>query len=167
MICELSPEDIEQAVGIFAQYPKDFNSLGIKKLREELEEYVEEPKSLEVKGFFVEKEGPQVIGLIGYVMRPSNEYEITWLAVRKDWQRRGIGRKLVKYVEEKLKNFRSEWLKVEVPNDPAAMNFYSAMGFSEEVGELSGRNRVIYRKKLLAFKPTFKARDGLWRNANL
>ncbi|MBU2461561.1 GNAT family N-acetyltransferase [bacterium] len=167
MICKLSQEDIEQVVGIFAQHPKDFNPLGIKKLKEELEEYAEESQSLEIKGFFVEKELSQVIGLIGYVMRPSNEYEITWLAVRKDWQRRGIGRKLLEYVEQSLKSFRSEWLWLEVPNDPATMNFYSAMGFSEETPlELSGRNKVIYRKKILAFKPTFKAgisRDGLWR----
>ncbi|MEK9150092.1 MAG: GNAT family N-acetyltransferase [Candidatus Desantisbacteria bacterium] len=166
MICKLSEEDIEQAVGIFAQYPKDFNSLGIKKLKEELEEYAGESVSLETKGFFVEKEASQVIGLIGYVMRPSNEYEITWLAVRPDWQRRGIGKGLLEYVEQALKNFRSEWLKLEVPNDPATMNFYSAMGFSEELSEFSERNKVIYKKKLLAFKPTFKAGisgDGLWR----
>lgn len=166
MICKLSQEDIEQAVGIFAQYPKDFNPLGIKKLREELEEYVEESLSLETKGFFVEKEGTQVIGLIGYVMRPSSEYEITWLAVRPDWQRRGIGKGLLEYVEHQLKNFRSEWLMLEVPNDPATMNFYSAMGFSEEPSEFSSKNKVIYKKKLLAFKPTFKAgirEDGLWR----
>lgn len=165
MICKLEEEDIEQAVGIFAEYPKDFNPLGVKKLKEELEEYAGESLSLEVKGFFAEKELSQVIGLIGYVMRPSNEYEITWLAVRPDWQRRGIGKKLVEYVEQTLKSFRSEWLKLEVPNDPATMNFYSAMGFSESP-ELSGKNKIIYRKKLLAFKSTFKSgigRDGLWR----
>ncbi len=165
MIQRFSEEDIEQVRSIFAAYPKDFNPIGIKKLKEELEEYAEESLSLETKGFFVEKEGSQVVGLIGYVMRPNNEYEITWLAIRKDWQRRGIGKKLLEYVEHQLKSFRSEWLKLEVPNDPATMNFYSAMGFSESP-ELSGKNKIIYRKKLLAFKPTFKAGisgDGLWR----
>jgi ribosomal protein S18 acetylase RimI-like enzyme len=165
MITGIREEEIEQVVGIFAQYPHHFNSMGLTELRRELEEFVAEPQSAEKKGFFVEREGPQVIGMVGYRMKPPMEYEITWLAVRKDWQRRGVGRRLLEYLERHLKNFRCEWMVVEVPNDPDSMNFYSAMGFSES-DELSSDGKLIYKKSLLSLKPTFKAGvlgDGLWR----
>ncbi|HAW49805.1 TPA: hypothetical protein DCX16_02495 [bacterium] len=158
MIAELEKEDIDQVKAIFTSFPHHFNKLGLIQLDEDLVNYIELNNYSKIC-FFVEKETNQVLGVIGYKRRINPyEFEITWLAVRRDVQKKGIGKKLFLHLEERVKSIGCETLIVNVPDDIASISFYEKMGFIES-GELSSDNKLVYKKITKTWRPTFKPRE--------
>ncbi len=162
MITELIEDDIEQTKAIFYSYPHNFNKLGLIKLEDDMIEHIDNP-DFSKRCFFVEKERHQVLGAIGYERSLKNpyEFEVTWLAVRMDFKRKGIGEKLMKHLEEKVKGLSGETLIVDVPDDMDSISFYEKMGFIES-GELSSDNKIGYKKIIKKTqRPTFRSREAI------
>ena len=104
------------------------------------------------EGFLVAKINKEIVG---YAIGEKNENSglIISVAVKKEWRRRGIGKKLI---EKLLENFKKEGIKkiflhVREENKEA-INFYQALGFRiiELIGNYysSGENAYLMEKTL-------------------
>ena len=104
------------------------------------------------EGFLVAKINKEIIG---YTIGQKNENSglIISIAVKKEWRRKGIGRKLI---EKLLENFKKEgirniFLHVREENKEA-INFYQALGFKiiELIGNYysNGENAYLMEKTL-------------------
>jgi ribosomal-protein-alanine N-acetyltransferase len=81
------------------------------------------------EGFLMAKLGEEIVGYaIGEKSKDSGL--IVSVAVKKEWRRRGIGRKLI---EKLLENFKKEGMKIVFlhvrEENRDAINFYQALGF--------------------------------------
>jgi GNAT superfamily N-acetyltransferase len=130
MIQLLDEQMVDSAIQIFVELPHFFNPLAINRLKEDIKSFIKKRPEPEEGGFYVYVEDLEVIGVIGYRrMKWQREYEITWLAVRKDRQRRGIGRSLLLFLENFLLKHSLQLIIVNIPNDQLSKNFYFQMGF--------------------------------------
>jgi len=104
------------------------------------------------EGFLVAKLGGEIVGYaIGEKSKDSGL--IVSVAVKKEWRRRGIGRKLI---EKLLENFKKEGMKIVFlhvrEENRDAINFYQALGF--KIIELvenyysNGENAYLMEKSL-------------------
>jgi ribosomal-protein-alanine N-acetyltransferase len=104
------------------------------------------------EGFLVAKLGGEIVGYaIGEKDKDSGL--IVSVAVKKEWRRRGIGRKLI---EKLLENFKKEGMKIVFlhvrEENREAINFYQALGF--KIIELvenyysNGENAYLMEKSL-------------------
>ncbi len=81
------------------------------------------------EGFLVAKINKEIVG---YAIGEKNENSglIISVAVKKEWRRKGIGRKLI---EKLLENFKKEGMKMIFlhvrEENKEAINFYQALGF--------------------------------------
>jgi ribosomal protein S18 acetylase RimI-like enzyme len=82
----------------------------------------------------IEKE--EILGFVTIHRLNENVIEMSWIAVRKDRQGRGIGTDLIKYISDDLKAKGASLLKVktlseDVDNKPYELTrkFYEKMGF--------------------------------------
>lgn len=127
----LAPEDAEACDAIVAGLPYHF---GQEAGRHECAEAVRRDPGL------VATEGEAVVGFLTYVPRFDEAAEITWMAVRSDRRRQGIGHALVeRLVRELLASGRRLLLVLTVsPSDPgpepddgygATRSFYRSVGF--------------------------------------
>ena len=98
---------------------------------------------------------PDILGYAGVLMVPD-ESDITKISVRQDQRRKGIGRALLKALQEKMPEHgvRKIFLEVRVSNAPA-VRLYESCGF-EQVGE---------RKKYYS-DPVEDALVMLWQDKN-
>lgn len=149
MIVRLEKHMVEEVVEIFKGLPHYFNPIGIKTLEEDLKAYFTKNPLAEEAGFFVYIEDNNILGMIGYKrLIYHREYEITWLAVKKDWQRKGIGRELFLYLENFLLQYKLEVFTVTIPDDPVPREFYYKMGFRSTTRFLDGKEeRLVYQKR--------------------
>ena len=77
-------------------------------------------------GYF---DNSQLIGYIGYWITDDNA-QITTLGVRKDYQKQGIGQRLIKYVTQKAKNAKCILITLEVRvSNQSAINLYLKEGY--------------------------------------
>jgi ribosomal-protein-alanine N-acetyltransferase len=104
------------------------------------------------EGFLMAKLGEEIVGYaIGEKSKDSGL--IVSVAVKKEWRRRGIGRKLI---EKLLENFKKEGMKIVFlhvrEENRDAINFYQALGF--KIIELvenyysNGENAYLMEKSL-------------------
>jgi ribosomal-protein-alanine N-acetyltransferase len=104
------------------------------------------------EGFLVAKLGGEIVGYaVGEKDKDSGL--IVSVAVKKEWRRRGIGRKLI---EKLLENFKKEGMKIVFlhvrEENRDAINFYQALGF--KIIELvenyysNGENAYLMEKSL-------------------
>jgi len=107
---------------------------------------------------FDERIGDEVIGFIVFGRTPLTAYgwDIYWLAVQNIYQGQGYGRRLVKRVEDYIKEkMKKAILRVETSNQNMyahARNLYAKMGF-QEVGRIrdfysEGDDNIIFYKNL-------------------
>jgi GNAT superfamily N-acetyltransferase len=94
-------------------------------------------------GGMVWEEGDQVIGnlsLIPHYFKNIRMVLIANVAVHPDYRRRGIGRALTQAALEQIerRGHAETWLQVDEEN-PAAVNLYRGMGFSERMRRTSWR----------------------------
>jgi len=108
---------------------------------------------------FVAMQNEKQIGFVVYRLNDDNETaELTWMGVRPDFQRKGVGRRLVEAVEQALGKKGIHRIEVftvaaTVDYEPYALTrrFYHAMGFSEvsiePKGFPSGDDKLLLRKQ--------------------
>ncbi|MBU0651076.1 GNAT family N-acetyltransferase [bacterium] len=80
-------------------------------------------------------------------------YDLYWIVVDPDIHRQGIGRKLMEFVEDKLKSRNARKLLLETASLPvyeATRNFYIALGY-KEIARIKdfyslGDDRITYEK---------------------
>ncbi len=93
----------------------------------------------------VATEGAQVVGFLTYVRRFDEAAEITWMAVRADRRRRGIGHALIETLAEQLAAEGRRILLVLTvsPSDPGLEpddGYQSTRAFYRSTGFLLGRD---------------------------
>jgi ribosomal-protein-alanine N-acetyltransferase len=115
-------------------------------------EYLLELSKKWPEGFLVAKLDREVVG---YAIGEKNKDSglIISVAVKKEWRKRGIGRRLV---EKLLENFKKEGMKIVFlhvrEENKEAINFYQALGF--KIIELvenyysNGENAYLMEKSL-------------------
>jgi len=101
-----------------------------------LEEAVKEQR------LFVADSTSSVIGFVHFRCRKDGVAVIYEIAVAKDWQRKGIGRKLVEAVVEHARKQGCTTLRLKCPIDLEANKFYQRMGF-RLVGVEEGKLRRL------------------------
>lgn len=90
---------------------------------------------------------------IGFIMGQiaADEAEVLSIGVAKEWQRKGIGRRLVDGLARAVKKAEGKSIFLEVAEDnPAALGLYRRLGFTE-----TGRRKGYYAR------PGGKAVDAL------
>jgi ribosomal protein S18 acetylase RimI-like enzyme len=93
----------------------------------------------------VAEEGGEVVGFLTYVRRFDEAAEITWMAVRSDRRRRGIGRAMIdRLVEQLIAEGRRILLVLTVsPSDPGSEpddGYGSTRAFYRSTGFVLGRD---------------------------
>jgi ribosomal protein S18 acetylase RimI-like enzyme len=93
----------------------------------------------------VAEEGGEVVGFLTYVRRFDEAAEITWMAVRADRRRRGIGRAMIdRLVEQLIAEGRRILLVLTVsPSDPGSEpddGYGSTRAFYRSTGFVLGRD---------------------------
>ncbi|MFH1692389.1 MAG: GNAT family N-acetyltransferase [Candidatus Omnitrophota bacterium] len=140
---------IAQEVGVF-------KPVEIEALRDILEEYLEYPD--EDYFIFLEKEGDAVLGLIIFSRASITEFswDIYWMIVARDVQGKGIGKKLIKRMEDFIVQHESQAvLRVETSTKHEfahARNLYLRCNFIE-VGKIphfyaEDDDLIIYYKQI-------------------
>ncbi len=117
--------DIEKCVEIARGLPEWFNEAGLKAIERDLRE----------ETTFVAVEGEEVFGFI--TIKPLNKkaLEILWLAVGREHQGKGIGTKLLRFIEGWAKERGFELLVVKTSGDltykpyDETRRFYERRGF--------------------------------------
>lgn len=133
-----------------------FKPQEIEALRDILEEYLEYPDEDYI--IFLEKDGESILGLIIFTRTSITEFawDIYWLIVAKDMQGKGIGKKLIKRMEEFiLQKEPQAILRVETSTKHEfahARNLYVRSGFNE-VGRIPhfyahNDDLIIYYKQI-------------------
>jgi ribosomal protein S18 acetylase RimI-like enzyme len=94
---------------------------------------------------FVATEGGEVVGFLTYVHRFDEAAEITWMAVRADRRRRGIGHALIDRLAERLAAEGRRVLMVLTvsPSDPGPEpddGYQSTRAFYRSTGFVLGRD---------------------------
>lgn len=89
------------------------------------------------KGFVIEEEG-KILGFITYASN-EGEVKISWMGILPDYQKKGIGTKLLKTLEKELKKMGIKELRVETLADSvkyrpydSTRDFYRETGFKLE-----------------------------------
>lgn len=113
------------------------DEIALNLMRENLAEFLE--KNDEEAAVLVYEENKEIIGFISYIKIKSNigAYWLSWLAIRKDKQGKGIGTALLKELEKILRGYGARILLVDTSGDETwepgirARNFYLKNGFKE------------------------------------
>ena len=105
-----------------------------------------------------EGKGERVVGYVCYGKTPltNGAYDLYWIAVKSDYQRHGIGKNLLKYVEDEIVKFSGRILLAETSSRAVyekTRQFYINNSFSEEARikdfYSKGDDKIIYRKDML------------------
>jgi len=87
-----------------------------------------------------EKEG-RVVGYAIGLAKKWGEGHVISIAVHPEWRRRGVGKRLMLELLEKMRRMGVRWVRLEVRvSNEAAINLYRRLGFSIE-GVLKGYYR--------------------------
>ena len=87
---------------------------------------------LEIEHFYVIKDNKEnkIIGFIAFGIYSIRISHIMIIAIHPNFQRKGIGSKLLNYCEEVLKNYLVKKVRLEVrTSNDIAINFYKKHGF--------------------------------------
>jgi len=100
----------------------------------------------------------QPLGYICYGRAPMTEgtYDLYWIAVDPRFQNKGLGARLVDFLEESVKAIGARMILIEtssIPSYDKTQKFYLRMGFHEAARVpdyyYPGNDRVTYCKRLL------------------
>lgn len=135
----------------------NFNADEIKIAMELVDLYINEPDQKDYE-IFVDEDGSGVIN--GYVCigpRPltTGTYDLYWIAVNPNVQSKGIGSRLISYIEEYLKGKSARLILIETSGKPSyekERKFYLKNSYKEfvEIQDFynKGDSLVIYGKYL-------------------
>ncbi|MEW6087155.1 MAG: GNAT family N-acetyltransferase [bacterium] len=139
-----------------AEETSAFNPAEIEILDEVLADYFDNPKTTYI--LFDERNNDRILGFALFGRSPMTKFswDIYWMVVGKEFQRKGIGKKLQERIEKHvLKKGEKAILMVETSSKPeyeATRNFYRKTGFIE-MGRVpdfykEDDSLVIFYKKL-------------------
>src|SRR5439155_26143744 len=98
-----------------------------------------------------------ILGYAYYAPTPMTDrtWQLWWIAVTKQTQAKGIGSKLLKYVEDDIRSKRGRILLIEtssLPHYDPTRKFYLKHGYEQEAimrdYYADGDNLVVFRKRL-------------------
>ncbi|MGA3107904.1 MAG: GNAT family N-acetyltransferase [Candidatus Bathyarchaeia archaeon] len=129
--------------------PEWFSELGIKDIARDLQ--IE-------KGLIAEEDG-KAVGFVIYCAKDDRTAELSWIGVRPEIHRKGIGRALVSALEASLaqRGFRTLEVStvaatIEDESYSRTRSFYRAVGFSDVQIDMkwypSGADRLLLKKPL-------------------
>ena len=117
---------VDECVKVAEQLPEYFTGDGVNKMRVDLVRHE----------LFVVRECDEILGFASIHTKTNCVAEIPWLAIHKEHQNRGIGKQLIGYVGESLRNKGLRLLEVKTLSwkakyEPYEMSrrFYESMGF--------------------------------------
>ncbi len=115
------------AIDIAKDLKEWFNYEGIKNLKTDFK----------LNNVVIAKEKGKIFGFICYSSN-SGKMQLLWMAVRRGSQNRGIGQKLLKWLEEEAKKFKLHLIEVETLSDKykyfpynKTRDFYYKSGFKK------------------------------------
>jgi len=147
---QIIQEDHVAIVEMAKTLPQWFTELGVQQIA----------KDLQAQSGLVALKDENTVGFVTYVLTMDGKAaELTWIAVHPEFHRKGIGRSLVKNLEEILVKQGVSALEVStvadsVEYEPYARtrSFYHALGFSDVRVDRkwypSGDDRLLLRKLL-------------------
>ena len=129
MRLRLAPKkDIEPLVAILQ---KTFSKADANKARSEILEILASPQNRPT--FVVAVEGSHILGLAGLVQSwlDFNIYELIWVAVNPDYQKRGIGAQVVLELVKRAKRFKGHSQVNTILLSTDSPGFFSKCGFKK------------------------------------
>jgi ribosomal protein S18 acetylase RimI-like enzyme len=149
------PEDSETLIGLAAETGV-FKPLEIQALREVLHDYFVANQALGHLSVTLEQNG-EILGFAYYapVAMTDRSRSLYWIAVKKHTQARGLGSKLLKYVEDDVKAKNGRMLLIDtssLPNYGPTRKFY--LKHQYEIGSefpdfyADGDNLIVFRKRM-------------------
>lgn len=134
-----------------------FNSEEVVVAEEMMDSYIQQPNQRDYYMVVIENEKKEIVGYMSYGPTPLTKgtYDVYWLAVSPSYQRRGYGKKLIEWLERKVKNEQGRMIIIETSSQPkyeSSRQFYRDIGY-EEVARIAdfykpGDDRIIYAKRL-------------------
>jgi len=149
-------EDYEGMLEVAHALPQWFTQEGL----------AEMARDFKVHKGFIATDGGKIVGFITYASSPYTPAidlaELTWMGVRPEYQRRGIGKKLLQVLERQLIARGIRTLQVSTVADAVVYEpyartraFYRANGFRDyrvDRGYFpNGDDRLLLRKHLMSF----------------
>jgi len=107
--------------------------------------------------FYLYKKGEKIIGAIGWkkeFLSVRKACEITYISIHKNYHREGIGTKILKFLETKIKKqgFKRIYLTTGKDHNKKAIKFYKKHGYTRYVvlkdHHNKGDHSILFRKDL-------------------
>lgn len=125
-IIKANKEDQKTCFEIAKEHPHHFNKTGLKQMKRDL-------KSHEI---YIARKDNEIVGFISITRKNKEVAEISWMAVRKEKQKTGIGTKLIEFICGELRKRGFALLEVKTLDKSVkdkgytiTRKFYEAMGF--------------------------------------
>ena len=155
MIRPTVPADSETLIGLTAE-TGFFKPMEIQALREVLHDYFATNQAFGHLSVTLEQSG-EILGFAYYapVAMTDRSWSLYWIAVKKHIQARGLGGKLLKYVEDDVKAKNARMLMIDtssLPNYEPTRKFY--LKHQYEVGSefkdfyAEGDSLIVFRKRM-------------------
>ncbi len=136
--------DIEDIIHIIA---KAFSNEDAKLAKKEISEMFS--KSFNKPTYVVAIEKNEIIGFAGFIQSwfDSNIYEIFWVTISPDFQKKGIGIKIVGDIVRRIKLFKDHLKADAIILSTFSPEFFMKCGF-EKISTLSDNKRFLMIMKL-------------------
>lgn len=118
--------------------------------------YLDLPNQQDYQIVVVEDEKPQVVGYLAYGPTPltNGTYDLYWMAVSPEYQGKGYGKELVRWLEEKIRADKGRMIIIETSSQPKyepTRRFYLNLDY-REIARIPdfygpGDDRIIYVKR--------------------
>jgi ribosomal protein S18 acetylase RimI-like enzyme len=133
MLRPIVPPDTIALIGLTAG-TDFFKPAELVALREVFDDYYRENRALGHQAF-VWMEGERPLGFVYFAPVPMTEgtWSVYWIAVAKDQQGRGLGRQLLDFVENEVREYDGRLLLIETSSMPRyepTREFYKKRGYS-------------------------------------
>jgi N-acetylglutamate synthase-like GNAT family acetyltransferase len=129
LIREFRKEDLRYVLRILE---KDFQKRIAKRARKDISDGIKNSKKFDYLDRFVAINNSKLIGICG-VYRYKNHYPnsigVAWFAIHPQFQKRGIGKKLLKRAISKARRLQQQFIFVWACKN--AVGFYKKFGFKE------------------------------------
>ncbi len=129
-------EKDKDAIRAILQEAQMFRDDEIEVAFEVIDEYLENPGESDYWSYVANDEKDRVAGftIVGPNPMAIGTYDLYWIAVDRAQQRRGVGRELITYAENCVKEHKGRLIIAETSSKPTYLrtrNFYKQQGYSE------------------------------------
>jgi GNAT superfamily N-acetyltransferase len=155
MIRPAVPGDTPTLISL-AEETAMFRPVEIKALREVLDDYYKENQAEGHRAIAYEIDG-QTLGFAYYAPAEMADrtWQLYWIVVQKARQSRGIGKELIRFVEDDIRRQRGRLLFIEtssMPHYEPTRRFYLKLGYEQHAllrdFYTDGDSMVVFRKSL-------------------